>query len=587
MNQLYEDNTLLYYWTVAIIIVALIAVACWAYAICINHKRSTAFGSSGAFSWFDSILDSDTTIKTKNNMLYALVDSLNISKVEASVENPAQLAEEFTQMLHERPWMHQIRGKETLLERIKRAFSDDGENRTYFPAIEQRILAITSMVKASNSSQYMPHLADLAQMTRERDDSRVTVRTFNCISNVVLLMGICGTLYGIDCQLSKTGIPTMDVLRSSLLPSVVSVLAAAILRICREIYQASAESFYTMLDRFTMMVLVPLFQPLTDIKGDSARFGQLIKTLGVFNQDKAIRFFQTLKMLCEALLISEQKIRQIEDVILERLKLLHDAQTTVQQQMLNFAKLLQQYTSLLYKGLALCHGVSLHYNARPAQQLKYISKINQCMRSLQIERQLLHSTESLHYCMLAWKQGIYAYSLLQRAISNLNTNAPSFNSSSLTADSKKLLQYINSTLPNVCDNWNQKLNHPIREESRVLWTKAHTSLCSLQEVCDSAAKMKSPIDDLQALTSQLRDALRMSKAETTHDMSSLNDRMTRLERKLLRIYITKCWKALTKRNIKESSFFFLKWFDLIGTAHKQRLADSLVLSYQILILYIF
>ena len=143
-------------WTALIGVVSVAALLCWAYAMRVCSRRLDVF-RDGEFSWFESSRDTGSREQSRSKMLGFLTGGLQMPDLAEKVDEPATLAEAFTRHLQERPWMHQLHGKESLLKRIHRAFANDGENRTYFPAIEQRILAITSMVKESNASQNVTH----------------------------------------------------------------------------------------------------------------------------------------------------------------------------------------------------------------------------------------------------------------------------------------------------------------------------------------------------------------------------------------------------------------------------------------------
>ena len=575
-------------WTALIGVVSVAALLCWAYAMRVCSRRLDVF-RDGEFSWFESSRDTGSREQSRSKMLGLLTGVLQMPDLAEKVDEPATLAEAFTRHLQERPWMHQLRGKESLLKRIHRAFADDGENRTYFPAIEQRILAITSMVKESNASQFMPHLSDLSQMTRERDDSRVTVQVFNCVCSVVLLMGICGTLYGIGKQLQGTGISSLSVLRDSLLPSAMAVLAAAILRGLREVYQASAESFYTRLDRFTMLVLVPLFQPLTDLKGESERFRRLIRTLDAVNPARTSSFFEVFHNLCTLLLTSEEKIRRIEEVIVTRLQRTREAQHNLMQQMAALLGGLKKYAGVLERSLVVCHGVLVHYHSRPELPTAAASNLDAGMSRLLASRAALVSPESLHSWRTAWEQGLAAYKTLQNSIEYFNRLVAEVNMGTLHVAYTEMQRTVSETLPGYCKNWKLHKVQPIAEGTCGLWSGVHEAFATHAKVWEVADSMCGPMNELGGMSRQLRDELRMNKAQMRQMQQHLNldGRMGELESHLNHIYLTRCWENLTHRRLKEAWRFLQKWLELGGVARKHRLADRAAIIIQLIILYLF
>lgn len=126
--------------------------------------------------------------------------------------------------------------------------------------IGMRLLVICSMTQRSSASPAMPALEELEQLTREYELTRGPVWMLRGITNIILMCGICGTLWGVSQQLDKNVFNLSDMV-NSLWPSMVAVVGFIILCLLQGLFHGRLESQIKRLDDLTLSVFVPLFLP--------------------------------------------------------------------------------------------------------------------------------------------------------------------------------------------------------------------------------------------------------------------------------------------------------------------------------------
>lgn len=572
--------------TALTVLTALLALACWLYAMRVNVLRCQIFDSE-KFCWFKQYEKAGSVATSRKNLLVSLQEALGMEADLSHVNEPAELADDFNNALRGREWVKHTHN-ETFLGRIRRVFSpSSGENTQYFSSVELRILAIVSMVKASNASQHMPHLAELSQMTRERDESRVSVQVFNCVSSVVLLLGICGTLYGIGEKLSSTGITSLSLLRSSLVPSAIAVGIAAVLRVLREIYQAQIESFYTRLDRFTMLVLVPLFQPLTDIKGESANFGRLISLIGRYDHSRTSVVLMKFLELCKSLATCEAQLRHIEEVVLVRMNYAGCAQQKMFNQLQRGAEVLTLCSSLYGRCLAMCHGVLLHYSRRYSPALREAYQLQSNMGTLTCLSTQLRKPEALVHCEVAWIRCLEAYQALQVVLSSVNQQMVRIDTGHLFEAGNRLHDSLTSDLPASCARLESSCKELIFQESIGFWDRISAAFRTQNSVLLVAQSARSAIDKSKGVVSQLRDTMRNVNARLFRSMAHLEPELKGLFDHMDEYYLREAWKKLRSGQLAAAWEYVSEWRKLGGKRRNENLLDSIIILLQIILYLLF
>lgn len=123
-----------------------------------------------------------------------------------------------------------------------------------------------------------PQMQDLHRMTQQLINSRLAPTMVRVVVSVLLIMGICGTLWGVHDALGYK----YDLLRHmprALEPSKFAVLFTVILAGLRGFYNASVEKFIWKIDRLTMMHILPDLMPASDINLALSEFTKTVSTL--------------------------------------------------------------------------------------------------------------------------------------------------------------------------------------------------------------------------------------------------------------------------------------------------------------------
>lgn len=133
--------------------------------------------------------------------------------------------------------------------------------------IGRRLLVICSMAQRNSSTSAMPALEELEQLTREHELTRISVWMLRSITNIILMCGICGTLWGVSEQLGNMSEQLgnnkieLDAIVKSLGPSMVAVPSFILLCILQGIFHGMLEVQIKRLDDLTLSIFVPLFLP--------------------------------------------------------------------------------------------------------------------------------------------------------------------------------------------------------------------------------------------------------------------------------------------------------------------------------------
>lgn len=143
--------------------------------------------------------------------------------------------------------------------------------------IHERLMDIQKALAGGEKQRVAPHLHDLHRMSTQTMLSRMAPTCIRIISSVLLICGICGTLYGVS---SAVGDPNamLDKLPTVLGPSKLAVLYTIILLVLRGAYEALLERFVCRVDRLTLTRILPNLQPKNIIEGALNNFSQNIQS---------------------------------------------------------------------------------------------------------------------------------------------------------------------------------------------------------------------------------------------------------------------------------------------------------------------
>lgn len=132
--------------------------------------------------------------------------------------------------------------------------------------------------RATRKAVAPPQMQDLHRMTQQLVYSRGWPTVLNVCSSILLIVGICGTLWGVHSvlQVSHFDISKMP---DALNPSKWAVFLTVILVILRGIFSAKVDRSIWELDRLTMMHILPDLLPASDINVALGKFTETVNSL--------------------------------------------------------------------------------------------------------------------------------------------------------------------------------------------------------------------------------------------------------------------------------------------------------------------
>lgn len=151
------------------------------------------------------------------------------------------------------------------LDAVKKLLSEKGLNGSI---IGDRLRDICSVLDGAKEHVSPPQLQDMHRMSVQTMMSRVAPTGLRIISTVLLICGICGTLWGVHGALAGTEVDNMQSLLnrlpSALEPSKWAVFCTVLLLIGRGIYEAVLERFICRVDELTITRILPDLQPASN-----------------------------------------------------------------------------------------------------------------------------------------------------------------------------------------------------------------------------------------------------------------------------------------------------------------------------------
>lgn len=130
--------------------------------------------------------------------------------------------------------------------------------------IQERLALITCMVNERNVIRMMPLLDDLKDITQEREARHPSMVVLSLSASLVLLVGICGTLWNIDGDC----LTQLNLLPMVLEPSKWAIIVCIIMHILKAVCAYKLESLFTRMDKLTMSLFIPLFTPVSTLHQD-------------------------------------------------------------------------------------------------------------------------------------------------------------------------------------------------------------------------------------------------------------------------------------------------------------------------------
>lgn len=171
---------------------------------------------------------------------------------------------------------------------IQDLITENVESSTFVSTlVGDRLLSIKKYyerAKLEEGRSVPPRLQDLHRMTEQSLMSRTSVSWLRFMTNVLLILGICGTLWCVHEVMGGTG-DKIARMSEALLPSGTAVAATIVLLCLRSIFESRAERFLSKLDDMTMCYILPGMQSagkfkesLQDFSSNVKRFAESIKS---------------------------------------------------------------------------------------------------------------------------------------------------------------------------------------------------------------------------------------------------------------------------------------------------------------------
>lgn len=180
-----------------------------------------------------------------------------------------------------------------------------GKERTLRTSyVSDRLYAILASVSEENMVRISPPLEDLHELTQQREEAGICVSIFSAVIPSVLVMGICGTLFGVHELLpTLNGDGSIRLLAQTLEPGVWAVATTIILLLVRGLlYNRRRSAFISELDDFTIKTLLPFFKPLDILEADTRKSMHHIRHVvqNVLELDKTQTQFESYKQQLDA-----------------------------------------------------------------------------------------------------------------------------------------------------------------------------------------------------------------------------------------------------------------------------------------------
>lgn len=148
--------------------------------------------------------------------------------------------------------------------------------------IAERLYIILCSVHQDNQVRLAPPITALHAMASQRHAAALSISFFRAVIPSVLVLGILGTLLGVDNTLPLLqNSESVTPMARALEPGAIAVFCTVILLVCRRFYTSKWTKFLCEIDDFTITTLLPFLQPrgLLDVAAENAQ-NQLRVVLG-------------------------------------------------------------------------------------------------------------------------------------------------------------------------------------------------------------------------------------------------------------------------------------------------------------------
>ncbi len=188
------------------------------------------------------------------------------------------------------------------------------ENSLVYSRLNEIARVLSRDKKNSNDSEEKqvtpPQLQDMHRMTLQEMQSRPAPTWLRITASVLLIIGICGTLWGVHACIGNQHGATSQLaaLGSALEPSKFAVLFTVLLYVGQSWYLMRLERFICYLDRLTMTKFLPDLQPASSFSQTMQQVAQQVQQFG-----QLISGFDSIEKTVKEMQNTAEKFTQIAE----------------------------------------------------------------------------------------------------------------------------------------------------------------------------------------------------------------------------------------------------------------------------------
>lgn len=235
----------------------------------------------GAIAFY-SIHKAQGNLALEYNMLACLKDKMNklmeAVRKERYKEDDIPVKDAYTAaILHAKEYGVESLSSSAAVQRYLYAShlsrpEEEEEKSLHTSYASDRLYALLCSVSTENLVRKTPPLADLTELTMQRERGGTATATLRTLAPTILVLGILGTLLGVHERVGVLGNMQsggVEYLADALIPGALAVLVTVVLMIWRELgYNRNLAKFCSEFDEYTLKELVPFFRPLSQQAAD-------------------------------------------------------------------------------------------------------------------------------------------------------------------------------------------------------------------------------------------------------------------------------------------------------------------------------
>lgn len=382
-------------------------------------------------------------------------------------------------------------GEELINHKKLQELREDVTNVPHDSLMGERIGVISAI--DISASLAPPQLQDMHRLSEQAMFSRLAPTLLRIISNILLIVGICGTLWGVHNALNGSPGSSSNMflnMSEALEPSKFAVLGTIILLICRGFFEARVERHICRVDSFTMSRLLPGLQGES---GYAKELSDFTKSIHTFSESLSLSKEITMKLSdwFDSLPQQEKELIMVTDTlkdIHQQLLLTEQAQLDTEQQQSREEKAAQD--------------LLLSFQVSTEDYEKKLQMIVDNWNSLH------HTLSHLSTDAVLTDKARQAIETLTNQISNASTKLEEALQMQLTEQQQiqAQLKTINKGLHDELPNMKKTVNQLIRQLEQIK-TNSDSQDKSLAALEDMMNEMNQLFDTMEELTQHERELM--------------------------------------------------------------------------------